>query len=266
MSGGSFNNKAVLITGSGAGIGKGIAKKFIEEGADVFLVDINEDKLIEAKKELHSIAEGNQKIVILSGDLCCSSFRKELVELALESLGKIDVLVNSAGIYPSKPALEITEEDWDAVLDLNMKAVFFLNQAVARTMIEKKISGSLINITSTASEVARPGVVHYCSSKAGVKMMTQVLALELAPYNIRVNAVGPGLVETETLMNTLTSVKAVKEHEEKLSYSPLQRTAGVEEIADGVLYFASSKSSYVTGQTLLIDGGYSAGRIFKSFQ
>jgi NAD(P)-dependent dehydrogenase (short-subunit alcohol dehydrogenase family) len=144
--------------------------------------------------------------------------------------------------------------------------VFFLNQAIARTMIEKKISGSLINITSTASEVARPGVVHYCSSKAGVKMMTQVLALELAPYNIRVNAVGPGLVETETLMNTLTTEKAVKEHEEKLSYSPLQRAAGVEEIADGVLYFASSKSSYVTGQTLLIDGGYSAGRIFKSLQ
>jgi NAD(P)-dependent dehydrogenase (short-subunit alcohol dehydrogenase family) len=266
MSERSFYNKAVLITGSGAGIGKGIAKKFVQEGADVFLVDINEGSLAETMKELQTIAGPNQKIIILSGDLCISSFRKEAVEQSVESLGKIDVLVNSAGIYPSKPALEITEKDWDSVVDLNMKAVFFLNQAVAQTMIEKKTNGSLINITSTASEVARPGVVHYCASKAGVKMMTQVLALELAQYNIRVNAVGPGLVETETLMNTLTTEKAVKEHEEKLSYSPLQRAAGVEEIADGVLYFAGSKSSYVTGQSLLIDGGYSAGRIFKSLK
>lgn len=266
MSDRTFNDKAVLITGSGAGIGKGIARKFIEEGADVFLVDINEEKLVETKEELQNIAGMNQEIFLLSGDLCCSPFRKKVVDQAVLSLGKIDVLVNSAGIYPSKPALEITEKDWDAVLDLNLKAVFFLNQAVAQTMIEKKISGSLINITSTASEVARPGVVHYCSSKAGAKMMTQVLALELAPYNIRVNALGPGLVETETLMKTLTTEKAVKEHEEKLSYSPLQRAAGVEEIASGVLYFASSKASYVTGQTLLIDGGYSAGRIFKSLQ
>jgi NAD(P)-dependent dehydrogenase (short-subunit alcohol dehydrogenase family) len=262
----SFTNKAVLITGSGAGIGKGIAKKFVQEGADVFLVDINEEKLTRTKEELNSIAGPNQKIIIFSGDLCSSSFRKEAVEQAIGSLGKIDVLINSAGIYPSKPALDITEKDWDLVLDLNMKAVFFLTQAVAQTMIEKKIHGSLINITSTASEVARPGVVHYCSSKAGVKMMTQVLALELAPYNIRVNAVGPGLVETETLMNTLTTDKAVKEHDEKLSYSPLQRAADVEEIADGVLYFAGLKASYVTGQTLLIDGGYSAGRIFKSLK
>jgi NAD(P)-dependent dehydrogenase (short-subunit alcohol dehydrogenase family) len=262
----SFTNKSVLITGSGAGIGKGIARKFVQEGADVFLVDIKENSLAETRKELQTLAYTNQKIIILSGDLCSSAFRKEAVEQAIESLGKIDVLVNSAGIYPSKPALEITEKDWDSVLDLNMKAVFFLNQAVAQTMIEKKINGSLINITSTASEVARPGVVHYCSSKAGVKMMTQVLALELAPHNIRVNAVGPGLVETETLMNTLITDKALQEHEEKISYSPLQRAAGVEEIADGVLYFAGLKASYVTGQTLLIDGGYSAGRIFKSLK
>lgn len=97
-------------------------------------------------------------------------------------------------------------------------------------------------------------------------MMTQVLALELAPFGIRINALGPGLVETETLMKTLTTDKAIKEHEEKVSFSPMQRAALVEEIADGVMFFASSQSTYVTGQTLLVDGGYSAGRVFKSLK
>jgi NAD(P)-dependent dehydrogenase (short-subunit alcohol dehydrogenase family) len=261
-----FKNETVVITGSSSGIGKGVAKRFVQEGANVFLVDINEEKLAETKKELDEMVTPNQEVAILSGDLRQSSTREKVVERAIKAFGKIDVLVNSAGIYPSTPLLDVTETEWDSVLDLNLKAVFFLNQTVVKTMIEKKVKGRIVNISSTASEVARPGVAHYCSSKAGLKMLTQVMALELAPHNIRVNALGPGLVETETLLNTLTTETATKEHEEKLSYSPMRRAALVDEIADGVFYFASAQSSYVTGQTLLVDGGYSAGRVFRSLQ
>ncbi|PFG04513.1 SDR family NAD(P)-dependent oxidoreductase [Bacillus sp. es.034] len=261
-----FRGETVLITGAGSGIGKGIAERFADEGANLCLVDINEEKLSEVKAGLEKKDRSYQKINTQAGDLCEASFREKVIEQAIESYGAIHVVINSAGIYPSTPFLQITEAEWDSVLDLNLKAVFFLNQAAAKTMIDRNIKGRLVNISSTASEVARPGVAHYCSSKAGVKMLTQVLALELAPHSIRVNALGPGLVETDTLMNTLTTETARKEHEEKISYSPLNRAALVEEIADGVVYFASSQSSYVTGQTLLVDGGYAAGRIFKSLQ
>ncbi|SLL33501.1 dehydrogenase [Mycobacteroides abscessus subsp. abscessus] len=261
-----FTKEAVIITGSGSGIGQGIAKRFVELGASVLLVDIQEDNLLHTKKQLEQIADDDQKIEIVVGDLCEAAIRESVVHRAQKELGKIDILVNSAGIYPSTPFLEITEQEWDLVLDLNLKAAFFLNQLVAKSMIENKIKGRIVNITSTASEVARPGVAHYCASKAGVKMMTQVLALELAPFGVRINALGPGLVETETLMKTLTTDKAIKEHAEKVSFSPMQRAALVEEIADGVMFFASSQSTYVTGQTLLVDGGYSAGRVFKSLK
>jgi NAD(P)-dependent dehydrogenase (short-subunit alcohol dehydrogenase family) len=260
----SFENQSVIITGSGSGIGKGIAERFVKAGANVYLVDINEKQLTQTKGDLIQLTTFNQNVESAVGDLRSKAFRKKIIEEASNKLGKIDCLINCAGIYPSKPFLSISEEDWDQVLDLNLKAVFFLNQAAAQTMIENNIKGKIVNISSTASEVARPGVAHYCTSKAGLKMLTQVMALELAPHGIRVNALGPGLVETETLMNTLTTEQAKREHEEKLSYSPMQRAALVDEIVDGVMYFASDFSSYVTGQTLLIDGGYSAGRVFRS--
>ncbi|WP_201716379.1 SDR family NAD(P)-dependent oxidoreductase [Rossellomorea arthrocnemi] len=261
-----FKNETAIITGAGSGIGRGIAQRFAKEGANLCLVDIQEEKLQQLKRELESMTQPEQRVVVRSGNLCEGSFRESLVEEAVEIFGDIHVIVHSAGIYPSTPFLEITEQEWDSVLDLNLKAVFFLNQLVAKMMIVQGVKGRIVNISSTASEVARPGVAHYCSSKAGLKMLTQVLALELAPHGIRVNALGPGLVETDTLLNTLKTEKAKREHEEKISFSPLNRAALVEEIADGVVYFASSHSSYVTGQTLLVDGGYAAGRIFTSLQ
>lgn len=256
----TLQGKRAIITGAAAGIGKGIAKAFLEAGASVFLVDVSQERLEVTAQELKPLGH----IRTYSADLREPGVAAKIFQAALESYDQVDVLVNCAGIYPSTPALEISEKEWGEVFDLNVKGVFFLSQAVAKTMVQKKIPGRIINITSTASEVARPGVAHYCSSKAAAKMLTQVLALEWAPYGIRVNAVGPGLVETETLLTTLNSEEAQKEHKEKLSYCPLRRAALVEEIAEGVLFFATGQSSYVTGQTLLIDGGYSAGRVFQS--
>jgi len=256
----SLQRQSAIITGAASGIGKGIAKAFLEAGASVFLVDVAQEKLAETAKELEHLGQ----VHILSADLRKRGIAAKIMNGALEAYDQVNVLVNCAGIYPSTPALEITEEEWEQVFDLNVKGGFFLAQAAAGSMVRKGIAGRIINITSTASEVARPGVVHYCASKAAAKMLTQVLALEWAPYGIRVNALGPGLVETETVLKTLMSEESQKEHREKLSYCPLQRAALVEEIANGVLFFATEQSSYVTGQTLLVDGGYSAGRVFQS--
>ncbi|MFD1037431.1 SDR family NAD(P)-dependent oxidoreductase [Virgibacillus byunsanensis] len=258
-----LKGKSAIITGAGSGIGKGIAQAFVDAEASVILVDINQKKLVDTKKDLEAI---NSKVSVytFTADLSKSSSYKEVVEESVHKLGTVDILVNCAGIYPSTPALDITEDEWDQLFDLNLKGYFFLCQNVAKQMVKQDTGGSIINITSTASEVARPGVAHYCASKSGVKMMTQVLALEWAEYGIRINALGPGLVETDTLLNTLSTEKAKQEHVEKLSYCPMGRTALTEEIASGVLFFASDSSMYATGQTLFIDGGYSAGRFFKN--
>ncbi|MFC5604761.1 SDR family NAD(P)-dependent oxidoreductase [Sporosarcina koreensis] len=258
--------KVAVITGSAAGIGKGIAQHLLDMDYKLLLVDRNEKQLLQTVDELRQQGGSGTNVQFITGDLTSISFCKTIVSFAKEEFGTVDVLVNCAGIFPSKPALQIEESDWDAVYNLNVKSLFFLTQEVVDFMIANKVKdGSIVNITSTASEVARPGVSHYCSSKAAVKMLTQVLALEFAPYGIRVNAVGPGLVETETLFNTLTNEEAIKEHEEKLSYSPLKRSAKIEEIASAVAFLSGDQATYITGQNLLVDGGYSAGRVYKTF-
>jgi NAD(P)-dependent dehydrogenase (short-subunit alcohol dehydrogenase family) len=259
----SLQGETSIVTGAAAGIGKGITKTFIEAGASVLLVDFNQQKVKEAVAELKDLA-GDDRIRYLVADITEPCAAVMITEAAQKAFGRLDILVNCAGIYPSTPSLNISEEEWDKVFDLNVKATFFLAQAAAKVMVQQGTGGRIINITSTASEVARPGVAHYCSSKAAVRMLTQVLALEWAKYGIRVNAVGPGLVETENLLSTLITEEARREHQEKLSYCPMNRAALVEEIAEAVLFFATDQSKYVTGQTLLVDGGYSAGRVFKS--
>ncbi|WP_209123479.1 SDR family NAD(P)-dependent oxidoreductase [Alkalihalobacillus sp. BA299] len=260
---GRLKGEVAIVTGSASGIGKGIAERFLQSGASVLLVDSNKDRLSETS-EVFKQKYGQDKVTLYTADLSSIKEIPTIIEKVVYQFGQLNVLVNCAGIYPSIPAIQITEGDWDRVLDLNLKATFFFCQEAAKQMIEQNTGGRIVNITSTASEVARPGVAHYCSSKAAVKILTQVLSLEWASYGIRVNALGPGLVETETLLETLTTEEAKAEHKEKLSYSPMNRTALLEEIAEGVMYFATNQSSFVTGQTLLVDGGYSAGRVFQS--
>jgi NAD(P)-dependent dehydrogenase (short-subunit alcohol dehydrogenase family) len=259
----ALEGKSAIITGAASGIGKGIAKGFVQSGASVLLIDISADKLADTQKEL--AAENIEvKVDMMTADLREFSNFQLIVDHAVSEMGSVDILVNCAGIYPSTPALQITEKEWDQLIDLNLKGYFFLCQTVAKQMIKQGDGGSIVNITSSASEVARPGVAHYCASKSGVKMLTQVLALEWAEHGIRINALGPGLVQTETLLETLVTDEAKEEHKEKISYCPMNRTALLEEIAEGVIFFASEQSSYITGQTLLVDGGYSAGRFFQT--
>lgn len=261
-----MDKRAVMITGAASGIGKGIALKFASKGHDLILIDLQEDRLIELEREIQNI-KAKSKTLLLNGDLREETFIEEIMEKSKKQFPCIHVLINCAGIFPSTPFLQISRDEWNSVLDINLSSLFFLTQKVSQYMIETSAKdANIVNISSTASEVARPGVAHYCSSKAAVKMLTQVLALELAPNGIRVNAVGPGLVETETLLSTLTNEKAIAEHKEKISYSPLNRTARTEEIADTVYFISSPEASYISGQNLLVDGGYSAGRVYKSLK
>lgn len=256
----NLHDQVAIVTGGSAGIGAAIVKAFIAAGAKVIIVDREQEK----GKKL--VRESGENAAFLAKDLYKISELPEIVEFAHQTFGRIDCLVNCAGMYPSQPALMITENDWDRVIDLNLKVPFFLSQTVVQYMIQYGIKGSIVNISSTAALMARPGVVHYCASKAGLAMQIRVLALEWAQYGIRVNAVSPGLVETDTLLASLTTPELQKEHQEKIAKAPLQRAAEPAEIAMGVLYFADNQSAgFITGQSLYIDGGYTAGQTFASF-
>lgn len=259
----SFAEKTVIITGAAAGIGKGIAKSFLAAGAKVFIADFNLEILQATLKELNEKYPG--KAAGMEADMRKASVvGKDIVEGAVNAFGAIDVLVNNAGIYPSKFSIDLTEEDWDRVFDLNVKGYFFMAQAAARYWVANGRKGSIVNISSTASITARPGAIPYCSSKAAVKMMTHGLALEWIRKGIRVNAVGPGLIETEALLASLDTDTAKAEHKEKITMIPIDRTGLPEEIAAAVLFMASDQAEYMVGQNLLVDGGYTAGRVYKS--
>lgn len=251
-------NKVAVVTGAHQGIGKSIADEMIAAGAFVIAVD---------RTKPSTASKSSDAVSFIQANLYDTSNIDKVVEEMFELFGRIDILVNCAGIYPSKPAIAITENEWDAVLDLNLKVPFMLNRTVAKEMIRQGMPGSIVNIASTAAQNARPGAAPYCASKAGLVMLTRVLALEWAPYQIRVNAVCPGLVETETLMNTLTTPTLIAEHKEKIAKTPMQRGAKPEEIAEVVLTLAdSTRSGYITGQALYVDGGYTAGQTFATFK
>lgn len=251
----SFEGKVSVVTGGSQGIGREIATALSKAGAIVVITDKLEP------------LELSDEMTFMQVDLYDSTSIEQVIDAIICKFSKIDILVNCAGVYPSKPAVAISESEWDAVIDLNLKVPFLLSQLVAKDMIRKNTQGSIVNIASTAAQNARPGVAHYCSSKAGLVMLTRVLALEWAPYQIRVNAVCPGLVETETLMRSLATSTLVREHEEKIEKVPLQRAANPAEIAEAVLMLADNvKSGYITGQALYVDGGYTAGQTFATFR
>jgi len=180
-----------------------------------------------------------------------------MVRKTVEKFGKIDILVNNAGICQFKPFLELTEEDWDRTLDINLKGYFLCAKAAAKEMAKQK-SGTIINIASIAMGqvgVGFPALVHYCASKGGIVAMTEAMALELAPYNIRVNAIAPGAIDTPMAAATKQDPKTL---EQSLARIPLHRMGQPEEVSNLVLFLASDESSYITGSTIVIDGGWLA--------
>ena len=242
----------VLVTGAASGIGRGLTTSLLEKGEKVVALDNNEDKLA-------NVYTGHEmSLVCHCLDVCDTDGIAQLIEKIRGEVGMIKGLVNCAGIYPVTSFLDIAVEEWDQVLNTNLRGDFVLSQAVSRLMVADKVKGSIVNVTSTAATFCRPGVAHYGSSKAGLTQLTRDMALELAPYGIRVNAVAPGVIGTETVVN-VAKLQGADEHAAKLASIPTGRIGEVHEITALIEFLLSSQASYCTGSVLLADGGLTLG-------
>jgi NAD(P)-dependent dehydrogenase (short-subunit alcohol dehydrogenase family) len=250
--------RVAVVTGAASGIGQELVLAMSEAGAIILAVDRDGPKLDETCSLV-----GSPRVAPLVLDLLEEGTEKRVVEETVDVFGGIDVLVNCAGVFPSSPALELSSREWDLVLDLNLRVPFLLSQAVARSMVGAGRAGNIVNVASAAGAIARPGVAHYCASKAALIMLTKVLAIEWAEHDIRVNAVAPGLVETPGVEDLLATEDGRREHEQKLAKIPQARTGRPREVAETVIFLASDAASFVTGHTLFVDGGYSAGHTFR---
>ncbi len=250
-----FKNKVVVITGARRGMGKADALLFAQKGAKVVVSDISQE---DCQKVVDQIEKKGGQAIAVKCDVSKKEEVDNLFRKTIEKFGRVDVLVNNAGICEFKPFIDLTEEEWDRTLNINLKGYFLCSQAAAKEMAKQK-SGVIVNIASVAMGqvgVGFPNIVHYCASKGGIAAMTEAMALELAPYNIRVNAIAPGMIETPMLDPIKQDPKAM---EGILARVPLNRMGKPEEIADLVVFLASDKSSYITGSIVVIDGGWLAG-------
>lgn len=247
----TLEDKVALIAGGGRGIGRTLALAFAEAGAHVAVVSRTLPELEKVTQEVHRYG---RRGLAVKADLTQGAEVEQMVEQVLQEFGRIDVLVNCAATNLMRPLLELPEKRWEQILNTCLKSYFLCSQAVGRKMKERR-GGCIINLASTAAQKATPGMGAYCIAKAGVVMLTQVLALELAPYNIRVNAIAPGVVRTgfsEPLWSNPELLKKL------LPPIPLGRIAEPEDLVGLALFLASDASSYITGQTIYIDGGISA--------
>lgn len=242
--------KTALITGSSRGIGREIALRFACEGADVA---INYHGHQEAAEEVARAVRGEgRRAVVLRGDVSRTADCEALVAEAWQALGPLDVLVNNAGIEIEAPFLEVTEADFDKVLDTNLKGTFFASQALVRRLVQAKRPGRIINISSVHEELAFPGFAAYCAAKGGVRMLTRDLAVELGGLGITVNAIAPGAIETD-INRDVTGSPAQRAR--LLAQIPLNRLGRPADVAGLAAFLASDDAAYVTGSTHFVDGG-----------
>jgi 3-oxoacyl-[acyl-carrier protein] reductase len=247
-----LKNKVALVTGSGRGIGRAIAMKMASEGASLVINALHPENSDAVKKEIES---NGGKAVSVSCDISKQEDVDRLFESVKRDFGTLDILVNNAGLNIVKPATEMTEGDWDAVLSVNLKSIFLCSKAAAGFMMPKNY-GRMINIASIVGLTPFPNRAPYAASKAAVIMLTRELAIEWAKHNIMVNAIAPGFFLTDMLKDRIKegaiSDKAI------LRRVPMGRFGLVEEIGNLAMYLCSDESSYITGQCITIDGGYTA--------
>ncbi|MDP9358063.1 MAG: SDR family oxidoreductase [Chloroflexota bacterium] len=249
-----FSGQTVLVTGGATGLGFAIAKAFGRAGARIGLNDLTPGSVEHACAAL-----AGQGITChgVPADVRDADAVRQMVADVTEKFGVPDILVANAGIYPNSPFLDIAEEEWDRVLDTNLKGVFLTCQAAARVMVRRGHGGRIVTISSGAANAASWGWAHYCASKAAVVMLTKAMALELGEHGIRVNAVLPGYIEVEEGGHHLSPT--YKEASRRAN--PLGRAGQPADVTGAVLMLASPLADHVTGTTLVVDGGSSAGRL-----
>jgi glucose 1-dehydrogenase len=242
--------KKALVTGSNQGIGQAIAIRLAEEGADVVIDYLTHPEA--AEDTVQSVLKLGRKAVAIRGDLSKVADTQQMVDESVQALGGLDILVNNAGVEKNASFREVTEADYDLVLDINLKGAFFATQAFVRHRVDARQSGKVINISSVHEDLPFPHFTSYCASKGGVKMMMRNLAIELAPFGITVNNIAPGAIETPMntkLLNDPEKLKALLEN------IPLARLGKTEDVAGVAAFLASADADYITGATIVVDGG-----------
>jgi NAD(P)-dependent dehydrogenase (short-subunit alcohol dehydrogenase family) len=245
------DKRTVIITGAARGIGKAIALELAGPHFNLVLNDLPGQQ--DAELTRRQCARSNPDVLLCPADISSAAGVEKLVNTAVERFGTVDVVINNAGINIDKPLLELSEDDWDRVVDTNMKGVFLLSRQAARHMLKQDGQGHIINISATTAIQGRTNGINYCASKAGVIVMTKCMALELAP-KIRCNCVIPGFTHTEESERRF-DLKNRLDDELKKRNIPLNRLAQPEEIAAVVRFLLSKEAAYINGQKLIVDGG-----------
>lgn len=247
----SLDGRKAIVTGGNKGIGKSIALCLAQAGADILVTGRTKDELERVCSQIRDSGKiGDYSIT----DVRIKSEVDQMVEKAVKMFGRIDTLVNNAGISEVLPAEEHTEQIWDDIIDTNLKGVFLCSQSVGKQMIKQK-SGSIINMSSQAGSVGLLNHVAYCASKGGVNLLTKVLALEWAKYNIRVNAIAPTVIRTPMVDKVFADPKVRRQLTDKI---PLGKFGDPEDVAGAVIFLASQAAKMITGHILLVDGGWTA--------
>jgi len=248
-----LSNKVSIVTGGSRSIGLELATVLANAGSDIVIVNRNASEGDEAARK---IRENGSSAISIPADVSSKDAIEEMVEKTLKQYGRIDVLVNCAGVIVRKPAIETTEKDWDYTMEINLKGLFLCCRAVGKQMIQQK-RGKIINISSVAATFGLMNRAPYCASKAGVTQLTRALSMEWATYGICVNAIGPGIIRT--VLNDPYIKSDPERYEKMINKIPLGRFGKPEDLAGAALFLASNASDYLTGQTLYVDGGYMAG-------